>query len=135
MDYMEAVYDHHHGENLMADQKAKMVRNLFRNQETLLLQPLLDYLSDHPKVKLIGKQRAASRAPTVAFTVEDQPPTELAARLSEHKLGVGTGHFYAYRLIEALDIGTDDGVLRTSFVHYTHPDEIARLINALDELL
>jgi selenocysteine lyase/cysteine desulfurase len=135
MDYMETVFDHHHGEDLAPDQKAAVVRNLFRDQETLLLQPLLDYLSDHPKVKLIGKHRAASRAPTVAFTVKDRRPTEVAARLSEHQLGVGSGHFYAYRLIEALGIDTDDGVLRISFVHYTHPDEVARLISALDDLL
>ena len=28
-----------------------------------------------------------------------------------------------------------DGVVRTSFVHYTSPAEITRLINALDKLL
>jgi len=50
-------------------------------------------------------------------------------------LGVGVGHFYAYRLVEALGIDTDDGVLRSSFVHYTSPDEVSRLIEALDALL
>ena len=36
---------------------------------------------------------------------------------------------------DILGIDTDDGVLRTSFVHYTSPDEIDRLIEALDTLL
>jgi selenocysteine lyase/cysteine desulfurase len=29
----------------------------------------------------------------------------------------------------------DDGVVRASFVHYTSPEEIQRLIEALDSLL
>ena len=59
----------------------------------------------------------------------------MASKLSNYKLGVGVGHFYAYRLIEALGIDLEDGALRASFVHYTSPEEINQLINALDELL
>jgi len=43
------------------------------------------------------------RAPTVAYTVDGHRSVELAGRLAEFKLGVEVGHFYAYRLIEALD--------------------------------
>jgi selenocysteine lyase/cysteine desulfurase len=71
----------------------------------------------------------------VAFTADGWRSADLGKRLAEHKLGVGVGHFYAYRLIEALGIDTDDGVVRTSFVHYTSPEEITRLIEALDTLL
>jgi selenocysteine lyase/cysteine desulfurase len=45
------------------------------------------------------------------------------------------GHFYAYRLVEALGIETDDGVVRTSFVHYTSEEEVTRLMQALDGIL
>ena len=135
VDYMEAVYKHHHGGSAAADQQAGAVRELFRDIETALLQPVLDFLSSHPKVRLIGKTRAADRAPTVAFTVDGHRSMELGAKLSDLGLGVGVGHFYAYRLIEALGIDTDDGVIRASFVHYTSPDEVDRLLNALDELL
>jgi selenocysteine lyase/cysteine desulfurase len=55
--------------------------------------------------------------------------------LAERRLGAGAGHFYAYRLVEALGIDTEDGVVRASFVHYTSPEEVSRLIEALDELL
>jgi selenocysteine lyase/cysteine desulfurase len=113
LDYMEAVYQHHHGENAPEVHKAAAVMKLFRGQESELLQPLLDFLSAHPKVR----------------------STELASRLSEFKLGVGVGHFYAYRLIEALGIDTREGALRTSFVHYTSQDEVNQLIAALDQLL
>ena len=42
------------------------------------------------------------------------------------RLGVGVGNFYAYRLIQALGIDTEDGAVRVSFVHYTSKDEVDR---------
>ena len=84
---------------------------------------------------MIGRDRATARAPTVAFTAKGHRPTELASRLAESGLGVGAGHFYAYHLVKALGIDTDEGVLRASFVHYTSKDEVDRLIAALDRLL
>jgi cysteine desulfurase family protein (TIGR01976 family) len=135
MDYMDTVAAQHGHAQAPVGMRAEAVRTLFREQESALLQPLLDFLSAHPKVRMIGKDRAPVRAPTVAFTAEGWRSMELARRLAEFDLGVGVGHFYAYRLVEALGIDTDDGVLRTSFVHYTSPDEVTRLIEALDTLL
>jgi cysteine desulfurase family protein (TIGR01976 family) len=131
IDYMEAVADRHGFGDEPVPARAKAVRTLFRNHETTLLQPLLDFLSKHPRIRMIGKDRAPERAPTVAFTVDGHRSTELASRLSEFNLGVGVGHFYAYRLVKALHIDTEDGVLRASFVHYTSVDEINRLVAAL----
>jgi cysteine desulfurase family protein (TIGR01976 family) len=135
LDYMEAIADRHGLGDAATAASAGAVRTLFRDHETALLQPLLDFLAKHPRIRMIGKDRAGERAPTVAFTVEKQRSTELASRLSEFDLGLGVGHFYAYRLIKALGIDTKDGVLRASFVHYTSPAEVARLISALDSVL
>jgi len=135
MDYMDSVYTHHHGDAAPAADKAAAVRDRFRAHETALLQPLLDFLSAHPRIRLIGKQQAANRAPTVAFSVAGQSSASLAVRLSDLGLGLGVGNFYAYRLVEALGYDPDDGVLRASFVHYTSPEEISRLIEALDSLV
>ena len=134
VDYMEAVHAHHF-DDAPVGQRAQRVRDLFREHESSLLQPLLDYLVSHPKIRMIGKDRAASRAPTVSFTVSGHRSMELGAKLADRKLGVGVGHFYAYRLIEALNLDTDDGVLRTSFVHYTTAEEVTRLIQELDDLI
>jgi selenocysteine lyase/cysteine desulfurase len=71
----------------------------------------------------------------VAFTASGHLPSELAGKLSAYKLGVGVGHFYAYRLIEALGIDTDQGALRVSLVHYTSQEEVDQLVFALDQLL
>ena len=135
MDYMDAVAERHGAKGKPAPARAAAVRELFRGHETALLQPLLDFLSQHPKVRLIGRTRAVERAPTVSFTVAGRSSADIAARLAEAKLGVGVGHFYAYRLIKALGIDTEDGAVRVSFVHYTSKDEVDRLMRELDRCL
>jgi len=135
MDYMEAVAKQHGAGAQPVVEQAQVVRTLFRDHESELLQPLLDFLSAQPRIRLIGRDRAAQRAPTVAFTVDGMDSAEVGRRMAEQGIGVGVGHFYAYRLVEALGIDTDDGVVRTSFVHYTSPEEVSRLIEALDSLL
>jgi len=135
VDYMEAVASHHQLDDPLPSARAAGVRKLFRDHETALLQPLLDYLAAKPGVRLIGRTAAAERAPTVAFTVSGRRPAELAASLANAGLGVGTGDFYAYRLVQALGIDPGEGVVRASFVHYTSGQDISRLIEALDALL
>jgi cysteine desulfurase family protein (TIGR01976 family) len=135
IDYMEGVYAHHFPGEAPVQQQASAVRDMFRSHESDLLQPLLDFLADHPRVRLIGKTVAATRAPTVTFTADGYRSSELASQLKHFDLGVGVGHFYAYRLIEALGIDLEDGAVRASFVHYTTEEEVTRLINALDQLL
>jgi len=135
VDYMDAVASRHGAGDGPVSARAAAVRQLFHAHETALLQPLLDFLSHHPCVHMIGRDRAAERAPTVAFTVEHRRSSDVARRLSDFKLGVGVGNFYAYRLLKALGIDPDDGVLRASFVHYTSKPEVDRLIQALEAIL
>jgi len=135
IDYFEAVYQHHFGKPASATEQAGAVRKLLRDQEILLLQPLLDFMDDHPRIRLIGRRNAAERAPTVAFTVDGVSSADLATRLAGKKLGVGAGDYYANRLLEALSIDPKKGALRASFVHYTTPEEVTRLIEALDRLI
>ncbi|HTL50796.1 MAG TPA: aminotransferase class V-fold PLP-dependent enzyme [Steroidobacteraceae bacterium] len=135
MDYMDAVADHHGAKGKPVTARAAAVRELFRGHETALLQPLLDFLAKHPKVRLIGRTRAGERAPTVSFTVAGKSSADVAARLADAKLGVGVGNFYAYRLIKSLGIDTEDGAVRVSFVHYTSKDEVDRLMRELDRCL
>jgi selenocysteine lyase/cysteine desulfurase len=136
MDYMDALFLRHSGDASAAPAaRAACVRALMREQESALLQPLLDFLGGHPAVDLIGRSRAEVRAPTVAFTVRDRSSNDIARRLAAEGIGVGAGDFYAYRLVESLGCDMDDGVVRASFVHYTSPDEVRRLIEALDKII
>lgn len=137
IDYFEAVYAHHFGtdNNVPLHEKGAAVLQLFQQAEQLKLQRLLDYLSGKPGVTIIGKTQASKRAPTVSIVVEGRDPEELAAALAAKKIGVGNGNCYAYRLMQAVGIEPDQGVLRLSFVHYTSDAEIDRLIKELDLIL
>ncbi|HSN73304.1 MAG TPA: aminotransferase class V-fold PLP-dependent enzyme [Steroidobacteraceae bacterium] len=135
LDYLDAVAERHGLTHLSDTSRTAAVRQLFRTHESELLQPMLDYLDRHPRVQLIGRRTATERAPTVAFTVEGHTPMQLATELATMQLGLGAGHFYAYRLMQARGIDTDEGVLRASFVHYTTKGEVDRLIAALDVLI
>jgi cysteine desulfurase family protein (TIGR01976 family) len=135
IDYMESLAAHHGAADAPVPQQAALVRQLMRNQEITLLQPLLEFLARQPRVRVIGPVDAQTRAPTVAFTVEGLSSQAIGAELARQGIGVGAGNFYAYRLLQALGIDTNDGVVRASFVHYTTPAEVERLIEALEALL
>jgi selenocysteine lyase/cysteine desulfurase len=108
---------------------------LFHQAESALLSPLLEFLSGHPRVRLIGSAQAVDRAPTVAFTAEGLSSVAVAQALARRGIGVGHGNFYAYRLMQALGIDPDEGVVRASFVHYTSVAEVDRLSAALASIL
>ncbi len=135
LDYLEAVHAHHVGNGASVSERAASVCDLFRAAECETVQPLLDFLGGRPGVRLIGRGRADQRAPTVSFSVKGTSPQGIAARLAERNIGIGSGHCYAYRLIEALGLPAEEGVARLSLVHYTAPGEVGRLIGALEKIL
>lgn len=135
VDYFDAVAAHHGRAKEPVPQRATAVRELFRAHETALLQPLLDRLAAHPKLRLIGRRQAADRAPTVSIEVKGRAAAAVGSQLAAEKIGVGVGSFYAYRLAEALGLDPDDGVVRLSFVHYTTKAEVEKLMQALDRVL
>lgn len=134
IDYFDTV-DAHHFAGQPDEGKTQRIHELLRSHEKAMVRPLLDFLGQHPDVRIIGKNDPGGRAPTVSFKVAGHSSAELAARLGEQNIGVGVGNCYAYRLIEALGIDVDDGVVRTSLVHYTNREEVDRLIKALDQLI
>jgi selenocysteine lyase/cysteine desulfurase len=109
----------------------RIAHNAMRAQEIALLEPLLDYLRKKNGIRLLGPDDPVKRAPTVSI-VTDRPAAHVAGMIGRHNIGVGAGHFYAYRLLEAMGVNPAHGALRMSFVHYTTPEEIERLIKALD---
>ncbi|MET3898348.1 cysteine desulfurase family protein (TIGR01976 family) [Devosia sp. UYZn731] len=130
VDYLEAVAAIA-GDNAPGENPFRRAHHAMRAQEIALATPLLDYLRGKNSVRLIGPDDPALRAPTIAIAL-DEPAGPVAARLAKHGIMAGGGHFYAYRLLQALSIDPNHGVLRLSFVHYTTPEEIAQLIAALD---
>lgn len=132
-DYLETVAEIA-GTGTLLESPYRRAHDAMRAQELALMPPLLDWLRKKNNVRLIGPEAPERRAPTFALVHKDAG-RDVAERLARHKIMAGGGHFYAYRLMEALNIRPDHGVLRLSFVHYTTPEEIQQLIAALDEEL
>jgi cysteine desulfurase family protein (TIGR01976 family) len=134
IDYFEAI-DAHHFSTTDKSPKARRVGALLHSSEIEILKPLLNFLKKRTAIRLIGKDTADNRAPTVSFTVHGVDPAVIAEKLAEQNIGIANGNCYAYRLMEALDIPPDQGVVRLSFVHYTSAEEVSRLITALESVI
>ena len=79
-------------------------------------------------------ERFADRVGTFSFTVEGAHPTEVAQRLAQRGMAVWDGNFYALSASIALGLEEHGGAIRVGFLHYTTPEEVDRLIDALGEL-
>lgn len=130
VDYLETVAAIA-GDRVEGADPFRRAHSAMRAQEIALATPLLDYLRSRNSVRIIGPDDPALRAPTIAVAL-DEPGAAVAARLARHNIMAGGGHFYAWRLLEGLGLDPNHGVLRLSFLHYTTPEEITRLIQALD---
>ena len=130
-DYIDELHDHHFDATPDAAERGRRVHRLMRSREVTLLTPLLDYLSSRSDLRILGPTDPSVRVPTVAMTTRTHP-LEIARRLGDHKVMCDAGDFYAVRVIEAMGVPIDPGVLRLSFVHYTTEAEIDQLIRALD---
>ncbi|MDG1736988.1 MAG: aminotransferase class V-fold PLP-dependent enzyme [Paracoccaceae bacterium] len=133
-DYFDSLHSHHGLPGKTQAEKMEAVHDLMRDHETMLLQPLLDYLSDKNSVRLLGPATAKDRAPTVAVDTF-QDAFEVSSKLATHGIMAGGGNFYAVRALEAHGIDPEQGVLRLSFVHYTTESEVTHLIESLEKTL
>ena len=137
-EYFNALYGHHFGDATGSlHERAAKVFELVSEHEARLANILLDYLKEKPDIRLLGQDHAEAgkRASTIAFHARAMPSTDIAQKLAEHHIGVGSGHFYALRCVEALGMDPEDGVVRVSMVHYNTAEEVQKLIVALDAIL
>ena len=131
IEYFDTLAAHH---GIKISEAPSKVHNLFRNYETKILQPLLNYLKTKNSVRLLGPSDASVRAPTVALDLGCNA-FEVAKKLSVVDILAGGDDFYAVRLLEALGVDLNHGALRLSFVHYTRQKDVNAVIDALDEVL
>lgn len=130
-DYFDTLFNFHQNGSVNLD-KANAVRQLVADAERVNLERLMSFLNSRTDLKIIGPKSAEGRAATVSIVPQNITPVKLVSKLAEHDVLCGSGHFYSYRLLKALDVDTEQGVTRFSFVHYTSPDEIEQLITALE---
>lgn len=132
-EYFDALDAHHGGGD--AAGRPQRIRSLLREAEKPLLRKLLDHLAARSDLRLLGPADANLRAATVAVSPLRRAPAELIPELARHGIMAAAGHFYAVRLLQAMGVDPQRGVLRLSFVHYNTAEEIDRLIAALDAVL
>ena len=135
-DYLTTLYQHHVGSSKARDQnKNKVVHDLLRQAEIDVLEPLLEFFNEHQKITLIGPKHAVNRAPTVSVLVKGHKAFDLASALGQKGLMCGAGHFYSKRLLEAMGIDAEEGVLRFSLVHYTSAQDVTKLTQTFKALI
>jgi len=135
IDYFDAVYQHHFDEEATPAQRNNALSKLFYEHETMLLERLLDFLRSRNDVQVVGPDTATERAPIVSIIPKNKSIKEVYTILTEHKLMLGMGHFYAVRPLKDMSIPEEPGVLRISFLHYTSVAELDQLINELKAAL
>jgi len=137
-EYMMNFYEHHFNsdDNLIIFKKIKKINDLFSKHEEELANPILDYISKREDFNLIGKSKIVgkNRAPTISFTVKQRKSEEISKILVSNKIATRNDNFYAWRCLEALNINTDDGLVRLSMVHYNSIKETKAVIEALKRI-
>ena len=87
-------------------------------------------------IRLIGKKKIKNknRAPRIAFTSNNMSSKNMSNELIKNQIATRNDNFYAWRCLKALNIDTDDGVVRTSMVHYNTHEDVDKLISALKKI-
>ncbi|MEJ2514165.1 MAG: aminotransferase class V-fold PLP-dependent enzyme [Gammaproteobacteria bacterium] len=125
--YLADLARHHQGDDAFA---------VISAHESALVARLLEGLGASPRVRIVGDRSAgAGRLPTVSFLVDGRTPAEIVSVTDAARIGIRAGHFYAPRLLEALGIAPDPGVIRVSLAHYNTLEEVDRLLSVLEPLL
>jgi len=136
-EYFNNLYEHHFpGEEVSTREKIEAVNELIAKHEMEIANPLLDYINSRDDINLIGKNKIENkdRAPTIAFTIKNKSSKDVSSELVKNGIATRNDNFYAWRCLKALGISTDDGVVRTSMVHYNTHEDVDKLISALKKI-
>ena len=102
--------------------------------EEALGERLLAYLRARNDVTVVGSRDAdrTRRVPTIAFKIDGRASDEIVRAIDGDFVGVRQGDFHSRRLVEALGLERDGGVIRASMVHYNTLEEVDRLVASLE---
>ena len=136
-EYMNDMYDHHYSvKEKNIRKKIEKINSLISNHEEEIGNPLLEFLHNSSKFKLIGKNKIKNknRAPTISFTANGMSSKEVSEILVNNKIATRNDNFYAWRCLKSLGIDTNDGVVRLSMTHYNKKEEVQKIIEVLKSI-
>jgi cysteine desulfurase family protein (TIGR01976 family) len=115
-----------------ATRRARLVAayDMLHTAGSALFKRLWNGLRSIEGVTVYGPPPDAPRTPTVAFTAQGVPSTQVARRLAERGLFLSHGDFYAATVVERLGLGPE-GLVRAGCACYTSSEEIDRLIEGV----
>jgi cysteine desulfurase family protein (TIGR01976 family) len=118
-------------------QRMQTAFDAFSRHEDAMAERLLTWLRAKRAVRIIGRvtARDGGRVPTISFVVAGLQSEFVVRHVDAHGIGIRFGDFYARRLIEALGLQSQGGVIRVSMAHYNSLEEIDRLIRGLDVVI
>jgi len=99
--------------------------------ERELFAPLLDALVSDDRVTVYGPHDLEHRAPTVAFNIAGHTAAEVARAFAAEQIAVWDGNYYA---LEAMSSFGVEGAVRAGIAVYVSPDDVGRLIEAVQRL-
>lgn len=118
-------------------QKMQAAFDVFEVHEDAMAERLLSYLLTKKQIRIIGNStvQGGERVPTISFVVDGLHSESVVHHMDRFNVGIRFGDFYAKRLISALGLEKQGGVVRVSIAHYNTLEEIDRLICHLDEVI
>jgi selenocysteine lyase/cysteine desulfurase len=137
-DYFDALHAHHKlapANSFHA--RLGQVYDLIIAHEAKLAERVDAHLRAEPGVRIVGRKPSSDGrlAPVIAFYVPGKKSADIVAKLNEDRIAIGHSDFWAARLIKALDLTAEDGVVRVGLAHYNDAKDVDRLLTALDRAL
>ena len=88
----------------------------------------------HARKHSNGKMKITFQAREIAFTFKNYSSKEVSSKLVKDGIATRNDNFYAWRCLKSLGIDINDGVVRTSMVHYNSREDVDKLINSLKKI-
>lgn len=137
-DYFDALHAHHRLEPANSfHARLQRVYKLIMAHEAALADRVEAFLKSKNDVRIVGRRPSSDGriAPVLAFHVPGKRSAEIVAKLNARQIAIGHGDFWAARLIRALGLTAEDGVVRVGLAHYNDDRDVDRLVAALDQAL
>jgi selenocysteine lyase/cysteine desulfurase len=117
--------------------RLEQVYRLIAAHEAKLAARVETFLASRRGVRIVGRRPSSDGrlAPVLAFHVPGCKSADIAATLNEQRIAIGHGDYWAARLIKALGLTAEDGVVRIGIAHYNDDDDLDRLLTALERAL
>ena len=96
---------------------------------------LMAFLHSHPRYSLYSLPHDSNRrVPIVCFKHSSMLPKALSDEINKKNIIVKQGHFCAPRLLDALQVSREEGLVRVSFSLYNTVEEAQLLCSALEQI-